>query len=227
MISPPTHRPAKFHGGWLIAVIAVALVGEAWLAARKLMPVPTSDAAVYHMLGAAEEPLERSMAGAVRVYGADHGVRRVWVRQDGLRIDVFYFTWERAEMGPVVELVNHTPEQCNVASGYIFLGLRPARVHEFPNGEQLAFDVTAFKGRDGTPMLVFKGAWLQGMGNMNLDRVGGRVVRLKRAVIRHAGEARVLQGSVTGTVDEETAWRIFADEVLSQLVWTEGASPET
>jgi len=224
---PPTHRPAGFPGGWLVAVIALAFVGEAWLAVRKLTPVPSSDAAVYHLPGAAEQPLESDLLSALRMYGADHGIRRTWSREDGITQTVFYFTWERAELGPIMHLAGHNPEVCNAGRGFKFLGVRPVRVHEFPNGEPLEFDVTAFKRRDGTPMFIFKGAWLQGVGNLGITRLDDRAVRLKRTVIRHVGEARVLQGSVMGGVDEETAWRIFVEDVLSQLVWTEGASQET
>lgn len=196
---------------------------ESVLVGRKLLPVAASQAPVFHLSASAggAGKTDKSFDQALAVYKADRGWQIGTSRQAQPSLTTFYFEWDRMETGPLMQLTNHAPEVCNVASGLIFHGKRPTRTHIFPTGEILGFDATEFKTRQGTPVHVFKATWLQGMGNLDLRRGYNRIERLRGSYVRHVGQARVLQGGIFGSSDENEAWLFFQDNVLSQVRWSD------
>jgi hypothetical protein len=213
---------------WLTLVVLLILLGEGALQALTRIPIPQSTAPVFFFPAELGTPADDAgLAAAVLGYGADSGERREFPTEGGVTMSTMFFTWERAEMGPILEISRHAPEVCNVAAGFTFIGHHPLRSHRFPGGEQLQFDVTEFKTPTGIVTYVFKTAWMQGIGTLSIQRGEDRLARLQGAFRRHAGAARVLQGGVFAATDEETAWTIFRAEVLDHLIWTAAAQSGT
>ena len=202
---------------------AMIIFGESVLVGRKLLPGTVSQAPVFHLSASAggTDKTDRSFGQALAVYKADRGWQSETSGQDQASLTTFYFEWDRMEAGSLMQLAHHAPEVCNVASGLIFHGKRPTRTHIFPNGQILGFDATTFKTRQGMPVHVFKVAWLQGVGHLDLQRGYNRTERLRASFGRHMGQGRVLQGGIFGSGDENEAWLFFQDTILSQVRWSD------
>jgi hypothetical protein len=201
--------------------VLLILLGEGVLQALTRIPIQQSTGPVFGFPAELGTPVDDSgLAVAILGYGADSGQRREFACGSGVTMSTMFFTWERAEMGPILEISRHAPEVCNVAAGFTFIGHHPLRSHRFPGGEQLQFDVTEFKTPAGTGTFVFKTAWMQGIGTLSIQRGEDRLARLQGAFRRHAGAARVLQGGVFAAPDEEAAWAVFREKVLDHLIWT-------
>lgn len=197
-------------------------VTESVILLRKLSPIQTSNAPVFKW-GPSEEFTwtDLDMSEAIALYQADRGIGKDTKLGNGLTLTTFYFEWERAEMGPLIEILRHAPESCNVAAGFRFVGASKERTYILRNGQKLSFDSTEFLGPDGTKVFVYKTGWLQGLGSLPLLRADDRVGRLRSSFVRHAGQARVLQGGVFNAQDESLAWNGFRNAVLENLEWNE------
>jgi len=194
---------------------------------RNLVPEAVSSAPVFHLAkgeGAGESA--KGFEQALAVYKADRGWQREIARKDQTSLTTFYFEWDRVGTGPLMSFTYHSPEVCNVASGLTFEGKRPTRVQTFSNGQKLSFDATAFKTPNGLPVHVFKATWLQGVGGLELRQEYNRIERLREMYGRQVGQARVLEGGIFGASDDNQAWEVFQDEVLSQVQWTDSRNVE-
>ncbi|MFZ9937814.1 MAG: hypothetical protein ACO3JG_12280, partial [Luteolibacter sp.] len=130
------------------------------------------------------------------VFKADHGAKWNHITDDGARLTVFYFEWDKVEAGPVMSIAGHSPDECNVAAGFNLQAVLPPRSFEVPGQPPLVFDATHFTDPSGRSVHMFKLAWIQGMGSRPLREATRRLERLQNSFFRHEGAARVLQAGV-------------------------------
>jgi hypothetical protein len=159
------------------------------------------------------------LAGVIAVYQADRGAEVRLDVEDGSRITVLYFEWDRVEVGPMMGLASHAPDECNVAIGYTLQSVDSPRSFEGPIGSPLVFDSTRFTNPSGQTVYMFKMPWIQGLGTWELREGLSRTLRIQRSFVRHIGAARVLQAGVFGARDADHAWEVFQTEVLEKLEW--------
>ena len=155
------------------------------------------------------------------IYSADRGAKLELDGPQGTAITVFYIEWEEVEVAPLMDIVGHTPELCNVPAGFDFLSLEPERIYSSGGRSPMNFDSTIFEDPSGRIIYVYKAAWIKGVGSWSIRKDESRSARLTSAFKRGRGPARVLQAGITGAVDESHAWQIFQSQVLSQLAWSD------
>ena len=195
-------------------------LGEGGLALWRHLPIEPSTAPVFSFPPAAENfGKSAEVAQATEIYEADRGAEWNHTAGDGTRLTVFYFEWDHVEVGPVMSLAGHSPDECNVAAGFNLQALLPPRTYEVPGQPPLVFDATHFTDLSGSSVHMFKLAWIQGMGSRPLREATRRLERLQNSFTRHRGSARVLQAGVFDAQDADHAWQIFRTEVLDQLKW--------
>ena len=208
----------RFRLSWLFIPLLLAIEGgvQAW---RHVGPAP-SKAPVFYWKGA--ELLTSApppFGSALTLYKADRGSEKTELLPDGRKMTLFYFEWDRMELGPMIDAGGHKAEQCNVEYGSFKLQRSgEKRIHKFPNGETLSFDYTLLAEPNGRQVYVYKIPWLQGFGALD-DMSNDRTTRLCRSFIRHCGAARVLEAGIFGAASEDEAWGLFVREVLEKLEW--------
>lgn len=179
---------------------------------------PTSSAPVWSLDVAEEEwGNTEGIRTAIRVYSADRGMERTEKTSDGLKLTTFYFEWDQVEVGPMMDLVGHNSEECNVVAGFEFDGHLPHGSYTIPGDDTLEFDAVRFREPSGRPVYVYKAAWIQGLGPWDLREGHSRRTRLMRTLDRGYGAARALQCGVWGAPNEPTAWKAFSKEILRQI----------
>jgi hypothetical protein len=117
-------------------------------------------------------------------------------------------------------MVEHSPDQCNVAAGFTLKGILSPRTFEVSGQPPLVFDATHFTDPSGRSVHMFKLAWIQGLGSRPLREGTRRFERAGNAFFRHQGAARVLQAGVFDAQNADQAWQVFRTQVLDQLRWT-------
>ena len=163
-----------------------------------------------------------SFQRSIDVYNADCGGELKLSGPDGSSLVVFYFEWDKIEVGGLQELTKHEPETCNKAAGLTLRSHNPNREFQTLDHTSLVFDVTTFADSANLIVYVYKVAWLQGVGCQAMQNGDNRLLRFKNAITRGGGAARVLECGITGARDEDHAWQIFQNQVLQQLTWTAG-----
>jgi len=210
----------RIHPSWLVAPLLLCTIEGSVQAWRNLGSEP-SRAPLFSWKGAellttAPPPFGKALA----MYGADRGAEITDSLPNGRKLTLFYFEWDRIELGPLVDRGLHAPEQCNVEYGsFKLLDSGKVRTHKFENGETLGFNYTLLGEPDGKPVYVYKTPWLQGFGSLDGQTQDHRTTRLRRAFIRHCGAARVLEAGISGVENENEAWDLFQREVLDKLEW--------
>ena len=209
----------RFRPIWLvIPLLLLAIEGgvQAW---RQAGLVP-SRAPVFCWKGAellttAPPPFGNALA----LYRADRGAEKTEMLSDGRKMTLFYFEWDRMELGLMVDAGGHKAEECNVVHGsFKLLQSGEKRLHKFQNGETLSFAYTLLAEPSGKQVYVYKIPWLQGFGTLD-GQTQDRTTRLRRSFIRHCGAARVLEAGIFGAESEDEAWGLFQSEVLEKLEW--------
>ena len=211
----------RFRLFWLvIPLLLLAIEGEVW--AWRHAGLEPSKALVFHWKGAELlTTAPRPFGLALEIYRADRGAESVLGLADGRKMTIFYFEWDRIEFGPFIDIGGHEAEVCNVQYGSFKLLKRGGqRIYRFANGETMNFDYTLLKGPDGSAVYVYKCPWIQGIGKwINAANVD-RFARLRRTMVRHLSEARVLEAGIFGAASEDEAWCLFEREVLEKLEWS-------
>jgi hypothetical protein len=203
----------------LLLIFLLVLAGGG-LALWRYLPIAPSTAPVFsYPAAAARFDQAGEFAAAIEIYNADRGAECKLAAPDGSQLTVFYFEWDEIKAGPMIAATGHTPEQCNVASGFKLLEAATSRTYQASGQFPLVFDCTRFADSGGRDVFVFKMFWMQGLGTRSLREGDSRIERLKSSFIRHAGAARVLQGGVSGARDADHAWQVFQSEVLRKLEW--------
>ena len=212
----------RFHPAWL--VVPLVLLGiEGGVQAWRHSEIAVATAPVFEWKGA--ELLTTAappFGAALKLYRADRGAELTQLLDEGRKLTVFYFEWDRLELGPLIDAGGHAAEQCNVEYGsFKLLQSGGHRVYQAANGTSLTFDYTLLAGPDGTPVHVYKIPWLQGYGALE-GLTQNRATRLRGSFLRHSGAARVLEAGIFGAASEDEAWRLFQREVLDGLEWRGG-----
>jgi hypothetical protein len=200
--------------------IALLVVGEAGVQLWRHLPAPVSTDSVFSFPPAAanfDKP--GKLAPAIELYGADRGAEWNLSTAGDTRLTVFYFEWDEVEVGPLMSMAGHSPDECNVAAGFTLHAILPPRSHEVPGQQPLAFDATHFTDPSGRSVHMFKMPWIQGLGARKLREGAVRSQRLHNSFIHHAGAARVLQAGVFDAKDADHAWQTFQHQVLDHLEW--------
>ena len=202
-----------------IAIIIAILLVAMELGIRKWRSeVPQAEGAVWTMdLSGTDAEAFDSSNPAMKLYKADRGYQFRERTDGGLLLDSFLFEWDSVEMGPLSDFAGHTPEECNVAAGFEFLGQEEDRELIIGEDLQLTVDVTRFKGPGGDEMLVYKAAWAQGRGSWGIRQGEDRWPRLTRAFQRGRGAARVIEFGVRDFKSEEAAWTAVRDLTTSRI----------
>lgn len=204
-----------------LLALGLILLGEAGLAVWRYAPVrPSTEPVFRYPEGIANFGKGEDMTAAIKSYLADRGSGFVLRPGDGLRLDVYYLEWDQYQVAPLMKIGVHNPEVCNVAHGLKLEEIGQPRIHQRGSSPPLAFDYTRFTDRGGRPLFVFKTVFIQGLGSLNTrNEETWRFERLQKSFTRHIGQARVLQGFVTGTADADQAWQAFERTVLDHLEW--------
>jgi hypothetical protein len=203
-----------------LVLIVLVVLGEVAVSLWAFAPVTISTDPVFTFPPAAANFGKcPNLTTAIEVYGADRGSEWHAAARDGSRLTVFYFEWDLVEVGPVMSLAGHSPDECNVAAGFTLKGILPPRSHEVPGQPPLVFDATHFIDPSGRSVHMFKLAWIQGLGSRDLREGAKRTQRLQNAFLRHQGAARVLQAGVFDAQNADHAWQTFRSQVLDQLKW--------
>ncbi len=204
-----------------LLLFTLLLIAGGGTALWRFTPITPSSAPVFSFPAAAarfDHPGD--FAGPIKVYQADRGAECKLAAPDGTRLTLFCFEWDRLEAGPMMSLVGHAPEQCNVAAGFKLEEISANRRYQTPGQQPLDFDCTRFSDPAGRQVFMFRLAWLQGLGSRPLRIEGeSRIARLKNSFIRHLGAARVLEAGVFAACDADHAWQVFCTQVLDQLQW--------
>ncbi len=212
---------------WPLAALALLCLGEGALGLRNVLPPPAAEGPVFHLPEDFEGDVARvEIPSVVESYRADRGSQWELDLEGDVSLTVFSFEWDHLELGPLMDVTSHAPEICNVAAGFEFRGSRQTRVWQGPAGVDLEFDTTVFAARGGQLVYVFKTGWMREIGTLTFQRGTERLARIRGAFVRKAGPGRVLQGGVFGAADEETAWSIFSETILSRLTWTDTATAD-
>jgi len=153
---------------------------------------------------------------ALEAYRADRGANKMVTLPDGQKMTLFYFEWDRIDLGPFIDVGGHDAEVCNVRfAGFKLLQGGGHRTYRYENGEALCFNYVLLADPDGKPVYVYKIPWIQGYGAWVEPK--DRFSRLRRSFIRHCGAARVLEAGFFGAASEDEAWGLFQREVLEKL----------
>ncbi len=205
----------------LLAFIAIAmlLLGEIGLAIWRNAPVPATGPILTFPPAAAKFDNPGAFASSIAAYGADRGAELHKTTPDDIRLTTFYFEWDEIRKNWSSEITRHQPEVCNVAAGFNFVGNLEQRTFEIPGYPPLVFDATRFTTPGGRDVHIFKLPWVQGMDSLELLRDYDHGSRLRGALSRHTGAARVLQTGIHDADDADHAWQIFEDHVLTHLEW--------
>lgn len=202
----------------VLCIFFVAL--EVGLFAWRQLATPVSNAPFF-VWPAAAGRFDQSpdLAPAVAAYNADRGAEIKFDGNGGSSLTAFYFEWDNVEVGPLMNLGGHSPDECNLALGYKLLAIEENKNFVVSGQPPLVFDCTKFEDLNGGTVYIYKMAWIQGIGSWQL-RVGKhRFERISRSFIRHSGAGRVVQAGVFGAIDENEAWNLFEQKVLKELIW--------
>lgn len=137
-------------------------------------------------------------------------------------VEVNYFEWDSTDRKGLMEAFAHSPEICMGAIGSKVEKFLPSRTYQL-NGQELVFDVTLFRDREGGPVYIFKAPWAEGLSGINLLRegpYGANVRQFKFVAVSERWKprfARVMMAGVTGVAEEEDAWRYVQEAVLKDL----------
>ena len=219
--SLPIQNPKfKTQNSLLLLIIFLAALEAGALAWRHVGITP-STAPVFNWKGA---PLITSapppFGDALKVYRADRGAEQTKELSNGLTMTLFYFEWDKIELGPFSIVSGHEPELCNVGPGsFKLLQKGRQRIYTAANGETLRFNYTSLAAPNGKPVQVYKMPWIQGFGTWVDLAANDRTTRIHRSFLRHLGQARVLEAGIFGTTSEDEAWALFQREVLAKLEW--------
>lgn len=204
-----------------IAVLAAEGIGWWWMR-------PESDQAGARLVtyafpvgrfGCVERPVEKRVSAMLH---CDHGQTGLIQVGQGRMIDVNYFEWDQMDSTGLASASSHTPEVCMGNAGMKVERFLPSRQHHLGDME-LVFDATLFRESSGGPLYIFKLAWAEGLGGMNLMRDGPTTQRYRsyqsKAVINRwrPRYARVLMIGVFGVNHEDEAWRLAKLNVLEDL----------
>ena len=209
---------------WLLITLLIIAIEGGVLGWRQLWLKP-STAPVFYWKGAelvtsAPPPFGR----ALEVYRPDRGAEKTISLPDDRKITLFYFEWDKIDVGPA-SLDSHRVEECNVVAGFHVLGTEQQRIYQAPNGESLCCSLTMLAGSDNLPIYVYKLLWIQGIGPWYQDVRLDRNVRLRRSFLNARGAARVLQAGIFGAASEDEAWAMFQREVLAKVEWQPALRP--
>ena len=203
-----------------IVLISLLILGEGAVALWRHLHIEPATAPVFTFPPAAQNFGESAnFAPVVQIYGADRGAEWKHTAKDGTGLTVFYFEWDKVEVGPIMDVVGHSPDECNVAAGFTLQEILPHRSYEVPGQPPLVFDATHFTDPSGRSVHMFKMPWIQGLGARKLREGAERMQRLQMSFARHIGAARVLQAGVFDAPDADHAWQTFRTVVLDQLQW--------
>lgn len=204
----------------LIALAGLLLAVELGVPAWRRAGLEPSAAPVFYwreatLLTSAPPPFGR----ALELYRADRGAELTKELAEGRKMTLFYFEWDRIDLGPFNDVGGHEPEVCNVRHGnFKLLQSGGQRTYKAANGETLRFNYTLLALPNGNPVYVYKLPWIQGYGLLE-SLTQDRATRLQTAFLRHRGQARVLEAGFFGTTSEDEAWALFQHEVLDKLQW--------
>jgi hypothetical protein len=206
--------------GYAAAVILFLVVLEAGVALWQ-HNIPVSTAPVFSYPPAvANFGKSATLAPAIEMYRADRGAELTKDLPDGRKMTIFYFEWDKVKLGPFSIVGGHDTELCNVEYGsFKLLQKGKQRIHTAANGETLRFNYTLLAESNGKPVYVYRMPWIQGFGTWVNLGMNDRTTRVRRALFRQQGEARVLQGGISGVASEDEAWGLFQREVLDRLEW--------
>jgi hypothetical protein len=206
----------------LLLLLLLVLAGTG-LALWRNLPISPSTAPVFsYPAAAAHFDQPGDLVPAIKSYQADRGGECKLTSADGTPLTVFYFEWDRVDVGPMMTTAGHTPDECNIALGYQLQEIGANRTYQVAGQLPLIFDSTHFVDSTGRDIFIFKLAWMQGLGSRSIREGQGGAYRAKRLMnsfIRHSGALRVLQAGVFGPRDADHAWQVFQSEVLDTLVW--------
>jgi len=202
---------------------------EAGVYAWRHVGITPSTAPVFYWKGA---PLLTSapppFGDALKIYQADRGAEQTTALPDGRTMTLFYFEWDKIELGPFSIVGGHEPELCNVGYGsFKLLQKGRQRIYSAANGETLRFNYTLLAAPNGNPVHVYKMPWIQGFGTWVDVGRNDRTTRLHRCLFRHLGEARVLEVGIFGAASEDESWALFRHDVLDKLQWSDKAASQS
>lgn len=153
---------------------------------------------------------------------------------DGTRLNLAFFEWQRTDAGSVLEAFRHMPEVCLGSVGMKLVSKEPS-VHFQVEGQTITFDHTVFQDPGqggeqviGTPLVhSFRGIWVAGMVNADARGTiqGDAVERLRAIRFKCAADrfrppyACVIQGAIRGTISSEAAWEAFEKTMLQGMTF--------
>jgi hypothetical protein len=207
--------------GFAIALIVFLVALEAGIPAWRRAGLQPSTAPVFYWKGA---PLLTSapppFGNALKLYRPDRGAELTKEFPGGCKMTLFYFEWDRIDLGPFNVVGDHAAEVCNVEYGsFILLQSGGQRNYTAPNGETLRFNYTLLALPNGNPVHVYKIPWIQGFGTWVDTKPDERTSRLQLSFLRHQGAGRVLEAGIFGAASEDDAWGLFLREALEKLQW--------
>lgn len=182
--------------------------------------------------GFQQEPLPGVYERAAPVLRCSSGQVALFRSQEGLAVHGAFFEWNDADTGSVLEAFRHPPEICMGAIGMKLLSKEKPIPYEV-DGERLVFDHTVYRDPAGSPGLfgvwpkvhAYRAVWVAGNPVASEGNgFGGRGFQDLRAIRwdcalnrRRPGQARVVQGTVRGALNEQAAWDVFQEAVLRNL----------
>jgi hypothetical protein len=144
-------------------------------------------------------------------------------RPDGVSIHVAFFEWDSNSQGSPLEAFKHLPEQCLGSLGMTWI--KDCGPHTMEIGNQsLVFEHLLFRDFGGSLIHSFKAVAVTGATSLTANGARGgierwRELRWTAAKLRFKpSSVAVVQGAVRDVVSPNTAWTIFQENILPDLV---------